>query len=106
MSGRHTLSGLKHLAQQAEDAMQLLEQAVRAWQYHDTLASKVRQLEESLQEVQESIQTLMKTRVSELASNQSSTPTREAIIDFAPMGMQLERSVHDIAGMEQILRQQ
>ena len=63
-------------------------------------------IEESLQEVQESIQTLMKTRVSELAANQGSTPTREAIIDFAPMGMQLERSVHDIAGMEQILRQQ
>jgi uncharacterized membrane protein YccC len=94
----HTLSGLEQFAAQAENVLQRLEEIVCSG-YHPISTD---QFEESVQEVEASLQQLRETRLAELSAGLIETPNREAMTKFSPMNIELERLAHEVVSMAHI----
>ncbi len=94
----HTLPGLEQFAEQAENILQRLEEIVCAG-YHPI---STEQFEESVQEVEASLQQLRETRLTELAAGLIETPNREAMTKFSPVNIELGRLAHEVVSMTHI----
>lgn len=94
-SGRHTLPGLRWLAEQIERLLAGIAEAVRSGRRPEPLPP----LEKSVQVVQAATRKLMAARVAELAAQPDDSPTRQAVLDLTPVSTGLRRLAQDAAGM-------
>jgi uncharacterized membrane protein YccC len=94
----HTLSGLEQFAEQTENVLLRLEEIVCSG-YHPI---STEQFEESVQEVEASLQRLRETRLAELSAGLLETPNREAMTKFSPVNIELERLAHEVVSMAHI----
>jgi len=88
-SGHHQLPGLEKFAQQIEDVMADLATSVRMAIAPQILPG----LEETQNEIAAYLQKLHAVRLEELVANYGNTPTREAVLDYSLVSMEVERII-------------
>jgi uncharacterized membrane protein YccC len=86
-SGHHQLPGLEQFAQQIEDLMADLTSSVRLGTPPEIMPS----LEQTQKEIAEYLQQLQAVRMGELVANQGNTPTKEAVLDYTIVNIEVER---------------
>lgn len=86
-SGHHQLPGLEEFAQQIEDLMADLTSSVRL----GTPPQIMPGLEQTQKGIAEHLQQLQAARMGELVANQGNTLTKEAVLDYTLVNIEVER---------------
>ncbi len=94
-SGHQQLPGLEKFAQQIEDLMADLTNSVRMQVPPQILPG----LEQTQHEIADWLQELHTVRMEELVTNQDSTPTKEAVLDYTLVNIEVERITHIVTIM-------
>lgn len=94
-SGHHQLPGLEKFAQQIEDLMANLSTSVRMGMTPQIMPD----LDETQNEISERMQELHAVRMSELAANRGNTPTKEAVLDYSLVNIEVKRLVRIVTIM-------
>lgn len=94
-SGHHQLPGLEKFAQQIEDLMADLTTSVRTRIPPQILPG----LEETQNEIAARLQSLQTVRLGEMVANRGNTPTKEAVLDYSLVNIEVERIIRIVTIM-------